>query len=49
MEKGRWKMEANNPAGGGMDFLSLLRNDGPIPALLAQTDSVSKSESVSAS
>jgi len=45
----RGKREANNPAGGGTDFPSLLRNDIPIPALLAKADSASKSKSVSAS
>jgi hypothetical protein len=42
-EEGRGKMEANNPAGGGMDFPSLKRNDVLIPAFRAQTDSVSAS------
>jgi hypothetical protein len=47
MEEG--KREANNPAGGGTDFPSLLRNDDPIPALRAQADKVSKTDSVYAS
>jgi hypothetical protein len=41
MEEGRWKMEAK--AAGSGEFPSLKRNDAVIPALLAQTDSVSAS------